>query len=739
MHELNINNGQYGVLVLHKDGKAEVVPSFADALSTDIVLLRYNYDVDGGISSGLLYMWYLKSLTNCISRDANVFIGVNKFDSYIRIVEREDKRFLEWQSCFVGFRNYSGKTKTFLSEESYNNGDGTFTPQSIEIQSGVPFYINFSEWDVEGSYIIPLHHDNNFSSDSVMLGYIGGSKEVLGLPLMDLLFLSDNVNEIETTNIVKSLSHQSILPESDSYLDFDGKSVSSSLYLISDFIPVKEGESYSYTGNVGTLGVAIAGYSTNSESDFVQILLTNGSHIQKKVAIPNGVSYIRYCGREDATLSFVPSLLEMGVESGEMFYPILNYGYLNFDGTRQDDQVYLMSDYIPVNEGDIFRYTGRCGTLGVAVVGYSENKEYCNTIVTNGEFSNHEFSIPNGVAFIRVCGANELMGYDNPSLKKLVPYSSVSISDWKGKNVAIVGDSISTNDNNTTIERNTPEILITSEDVGKSLSAYLTYYDVQDGLSLGGHTFTSAEIGKEVSFVPKAEDVGKAIGLPNNYNSGNVVVWWEYLKERLGINPIPVCWSGSSITSHEENVHDRYKTSYAWHPAQLRKCGIRKPGTMERTAPDVIIIYRGTNDFSHAPYTKLTKNYFEDIDLDIADTDVVEGGYGFKEGMCLTIRKMRELYPFAKIVLCTLNVFKRINYGHFPTNNGLNSLPQYNNAIREIADYMGCGLIEFDKDGITFENCYPTYISDSAEIPTHPNNNGHYVMGVKALTDLKKL
>ena len=737
-HELNLSRG-FGILVLHQDGKADVVPAFVNVLPTDIVLLRYNNDVDGGISGGLLYRWYLKSLSNTIRENSNVDIGVSS-PGYIRISKRENKRFLEWRTCFVGFRNYFEKQIFFLSEESYNNGDKFLSPQSIEIQSGVPFYINFSEW-VDAVNKVVLHHDNNFSSDSVMLGIIGGSKVVLGLPLMELLFLSDNVNEIETTNIVKSLSHQSILPESNSYIGFDGKSVDEEIYLMSDFIPVKEGESYSYTGNVGSLGVAIAGYFSNSENAFVQVILTNGSHNQEKITIPSGVTYIRYCGRTNARLSFVPSILDMGVECGEIYYPILDdYGYLNFDGTKVSNTYYLMTDFIPVNEGEIFRYTGKCGNAGVAIVGYSASSEnsYVATLVTNGEFNNHEFTIPSGVSFIRACGSNELLGFDNPSLRKLTSTSFANISEWKGKNVVILGDSISTNDNTTTIERNAPEILITTEDVGKSLSAYLTYYDVQNGLSLGGHTFTSAEIGTEVSFVPTTEDVGKAIGLPNNYNLGNVVVWWEYLKERMGINPIPVCWSGSSITSHEGN-NNMYKTSYAWHPAQLRKCGIRISGTMERTAPDVIIIYRGTNDFSHSPYTKLTKDYFENIDLEIADTDVVDGGYGFKEGMCLTIKKMRELYPFAKIVLCTLNVFKRINYGHFPTNNGLNSLPQYNDAIREIADYMGCGLIEFDKDGITFENCYPTYISDSATIPTHPNNNGHYVMGMKALTDLKKL
>ena len=75
-------------------------------------------------------------------------------------------------------------------------------------------------------------------------------------------------------------------------------------------------------------------------------------------------------------------------------------------------------------------------------------------------------------------------------------------------------------------------------------------------------------------------------------------------------------------------------------------------------------------------------------------------------------------------------------YFEFPTRNGQYTLPQMNDTIRDIANTMGCGLIEFDKDGITFENCYPTYISDSATIPTHPNSTGHSVMADKANSDI---
>lgn len=307
-----------------------------------------------------------------------------------------------------------------------------------------------------------------------------------------------------------------------------------------------------------------------------------------------------------------------------------------------------------------------------------------------------------------------------------------------GKNVAIIGDSISTN-GNTGENKNVPEIEITAEDVGVELHAYITYNDVQTrNLSIAGTTYTMSDVGTEVTFTPTAEDVGKLVGTPVNYNQASTTTWWEVLADKLNFNPIPVCWSGSSITSHNKNSNE-WKAAHAWHESQIRKCGIRTPGTMTRTAPDVIIIYRGTNDMSsdtHKPHSKLTENFFKGLFTIPSDDFISSGRYGFKEGYALTIKKLREAYPLAVIILCTLNVFKRDNKDAWPVNNGVNTLPEFNDAIREVADAMGCGVIEFDKDGITFENCYPTYISDSATIPTHPNDRGHKRMAEKAMADL---
>lgn len=300
-----------------------------------------------------------------------------------------------------------------------------------------------------------------------------------------------------------------------------------------------------------------------------------------------------------------------------------------------------------------------------------------------------------------------------------------------GKTIAVIGDSISTQ-----LDLNAVEIIIKSQDIGVQLSAYPTIYDVNAGLTIGGHTFTSSEVGTEVSFTPTASDVGKFIGRPLNYNTSVSKTWWQLVGEEFGCTINPVCWSGSSISSHEASSNN-YKTSYAWHDAQIRKCATRIPGSMSRIAPDLIIIYRGCNDMTHTPYAKLTSDTFSAYNWQYPETDVISDGYGYKEALSLTIKKLRAVYPDAQIFLATQNVFKRINYSNFPTNNGLYSLPQFNDAVREVADFFGCQTIDFDKDGITFENCYiEGYITDSPTTPTHPSTKGHAIMAKQAIKDL---
>ena len=174
--------------------------------------------------------------------------------------------------------------------------------------------------------------------------------------------------------------------------------------------------------------------------------------------------------------------------------------------------------------------------------------------------------------------------------------------------------------------------------------------------------------------------------------------------------------------------------SEAWNDYTIGCCKKRDENGIFIT-PDIIIICRGTNDFSHSPISRI-----DNVSLTegIPETDFVNGVYNFKIGYYKTIQKCREAYPGVLIVCCTLNVFKRVIYDSYPTRNAYYTLPEMNQIIREIASEMGCGLIDFERDGITFENCYPTYISDSATKPTHPNSKGHRVMAQRAYIDLYK-
>lgn len=320
-----------------------------------------------------------------------------------------------------------------------------------------------------------------------------------------------------------------------------------------------------------------------------------------------------------------------------------------------------------------------------------------------------------------------------------IEYDPDNYNDNKCKNgltVAIIGDSISTHPN-----KNAHEMEVVAEDVGVTLSSFITTYDVgktisKDGVT-SGYTITDADVGTELTFKPCSDDVGKKLGTPKNYNK-ITGIWWQVASDKLGFEPIVASWSGSSITSHTAGESGK-ECSYAWHDHTIRKLGKRVAGSMNRIAPDVVLIYRGTNDLSHSKSVRLTKGYFDTVDWNYPSTDKLSDGvtYGYKEGLALTIQKIRETYPNTKIVLCTCNVFKRSSYSHFPTHNGIFSIPQMNNAIREVADFFGCHTIELDKCGITWENCYSEgYITDSSTKPTHPNSKGHALMAQQAISDL---
>lgn len=332
--------------------------------------------------------------------------------------------------------------------------------------------------------------------------------------------------------------------------------------------------------------------------------------------------------------------------------------------------------------------------------------------------------------------------YNPTNLQKMVlELNKLTNPNLNGKTFAVLCDSIGTHGNDGKWS-NVPEIVVTEDDIGVELSATVTYYDLYSdinhntgtgtftGLTIGGITLTDADIGTQITFTPTAEDVGKSLGKVFDWNGNELDVWWKLLAEHYDMTPIPVCWASSSYSSHEESIL-RLKAAYAWHDSQINKAGIRTPGTMTRIAPDYVILARGCNDMTHSPYDKITSNFFNDVDWAFPANDEVDGGYGLKEAISKTIEKIWSAYPLTKIILCTIPYVRRIDHDNFPTNNDDTNYQQWNNAIRECAEFFGCGLIDFSKDGITHANLL-TYAPDY----THPNALGHYMMGQQAIKDM---
>lgn len=303
-----------------------------------------------------------------------------------------------------------------------------------------------------------------------------------------------------------------------------------------------------------------------------------------------------------------------------------------------------------------------------------------------------------------------------------------------GKNIAVIGDSISSGGLN-------PYFKVLAVDVGKEIQSYVTYYDVRTsngnatGKTIGGVTLTDEMIGTMQTFIPTADDVGKSIGQGVSYYGTNTA-WGKQLADKVGAaNIFNASWSGSSMISGQSS--NNKVLSHAWSDYTIGRCKGRDAEGND-VLPDVIFIYRGTNDYSKSPIGQL-----KDVDLMkyIPETDLLEdGSYSYYVAYYLTIQKLRQAYPKAIVVCCTCNNFKRNNRDGYPINNGSYTLPQLNKAIRDIADTMGCHIVEFDKDGITFENLYSEgYVTDSSEYPTHPNAKGHAVMAERAYQDTKLL
>lgn len=429
-------------------------------------------------------------------------------------------------------------------------------------------------------------------------------------------------------------------------------------------------------------------------------------------------------------------------------------GYLTTGGTVGVSENAKITDYIDISNARSIYYYGRMGVGNAyfAMCFYDSSKRFIPelSIYGTGDIMTTYFMLDEKYSNAKYVRASWSKGTLPDSAVLDFMFMLDGKPAIKKKTFAVLCDSIGTHGNSGEYS-NVVEIEIQPEDVGVELNAYLTYYDVHNAgeqsnstgsainFVLGGKTYTEQDNGKLITFTPTTADIGKKVGKVYNWNPNSLKTWWLWLAEAYNMEPIPVCWASSAISSHESGTSNptdglgggRVKNAYAWHESQIRKCGIRTPGTMERTAPDYIIIARGTNDYSHQEGTLITKDYFANPETwEYPTTDVVGNYFGIKEAVSMTIKNMRAAYPKSKIFLCTIPYNTRGTKTTFPRSFGGKSWVSFNRAIKECAEFFGTGLIDFAACGVNHEN-----VNIYTEDGVHLNAEGHKLAGLKSIVD----
>lgn len=523
------------------------------------------------------------------------------------------------------------------------------------------------------------------------------------------------------------------------YLNSQGTLTANAQYSATDYIQVTTQSKVIVTVQNGANGYGAFGYSDNLGNNPVMLIAGGTTVYDCQLNIPDGVNYIRIGGRNYTAnpakakrISNISDIVNQFNElqgfinkiSGREVLININ-GYPGLDGKLNTLSTFYRSDFIPVTEEDLIIYTGASGNSSLSIAGYSDKNElsFVSALLGNNvSISNQQIIVPPGINYVIISGKNSTYSPSAAYLPKaIIKLNIISNKQLRGKLVSIMGDSISAGNN-------AREWTVMQLDVGNSLDGYPTYFDV--GKTIGDVTITPLMVGTLVNFTNiRQEDVGKYIG---QTSTGSLMEnsWWRFLIRFTGMEFLQnVSMGGLSVTKNRNTSGSTYEGQYLWHPSQIRK--LRKRNESGNWInPDIVIINRGTNDYSYEPFARLTDFGINSFSIPISD-EVQPNIYGFKEAYCIAIQKIREAYPSVKIFICTLSLFKRINYSKYPSNNGMYTLPMYNDAIREVAKFMSCGLIELDKDGINWYN-----ISNYKADLTHPNEAGQEIIGKKAAIDL---
>ena len=256
---------------------------------------------------------------------------------------------------------------------------------------------------------------------------------------------------------------------------------------------------------------------------------------------------------------------------------------------------------------------------------------------------------------------------------------------FRGKKIAIVGDSISTYNG-----------WLPSSVPGFSGTTYATYYPQGD-----------------VNSVDKT--------------------WWYQVAQNLGINTTDIAntsWSGGTVCGDSTSTTNGKPACSSKRISDIAIRGF---------VPDIILVFISCNDW----YQCGLSGYSTTLgDWTIKDAIPAEGTiHKFRNAYALMLAKIRQTYPTSRVFCCTiLDDWRRDGVSDddtdnaWPPNNAAGiTTTEWNNNIKEIAEAFACDVIDMHDCGITYFNIQQNYAVDAG---LHPNAAGHALMARKVTSEL---
>lgn len=387
----------------------------------------------------------------------------------------------------------------------------------------------------------------------------------------------------------------------------DGQNISSTTSIRSSFLSIGNTHTLHVTCDSGYFIKAVFAYNTSSLSDFNRVIYrgnASGEMDTSKTTIdvdPGGLFIRLVCGKQNGntitasdgshihvtdvwdgigekTLVEHVTDLETAVDyistipaDSRTIIPSVADTYVALDGSLVGQTpTYKTTDFIPVNEGDVFTYIGFAGSLALACAGYNSSSVFVQSLLGSGNYDDNmqTITIPSGISKIRFCGRIDTHPLDirqvsgtTEQLRDVVIGLRSDVNYFKGKVLYVLGDSIAAGSVQSGTAPSKPFPTLVAEKLGLSLVNY----------GIGGSSVAVAE-GNGGMFASLA-DLQAATKVAGKYYcvlTGNQTYQVYY-------------WNGSSLSTSTRKLRTPASQRYAFLGDDA----------------DIVIVEVGTNDFQY--------------------------------------------------------------------------------------------------------------------------------------------